>query len=71
MLYRVSRQQTAVCRAKWDPDMIVLTVTDAGWAGEGDVVKGRIEPVRSQRARANGLAGPGFIEGNSDHVHPR
>eukprot|EP00959_Pyramimonas_sp_CCMP1952_P459317 9478060-Pyramimonas_sp.AAC.1 len=39
--------------------MIVRTVTGASWAGEE-------EP---QRAKFNGLAGPGFIEGNGDHVH--
>eukprot|EP00959_Pyramimonas_sp_CCMP1952_P437119 9152018-Pyramimonas_sp.AAC.1 len=50
--------------------MMVLTVTDASWAGEGDVVKGRIEPLRPQRVRFNGLARAGFIEGNSDRVHP-
>eukprot|EP00959_Pyramimonas_sp_CCMP1952_P323220 6763821-Pyramimonas_sp.AAC.1 len=50
--------------------MIVLTVTDASWAGEEDIVKGRIEPLRSRRAQFNGLAGPGFIEGSSDLVHP-
>ena len=54
----------------WDKDMIVLTITDASWAGEDDVVKGNLEPLRSQRARFNGLAGPGFVEGNSDYVHP-
>eukprot|EP00959_Pyramimonas_sp_CCMP1952_P445425 9325961-Pyramimonas_sp.AAC.1 len=53
--------------AQWNQDMIVLTVTDASWAGEEDIVKGSIEPFRSQRARFNGLAGSGFIEGNSDH----
>ena len=55
---------------KWDKDMIVLTVTDASSAGEYDKVSGRLEPLRSQRARFNGLAGPGFVEGNSDSVHP-
>ena len=55
---------------KWDADMIVLAVTDASWAGEEDIVKGTTEPLRSQRARFNALAGPGFIEGNCDSVHP-
>ena len=55
---------------KWDKDMIVLTVTDASWAGEYDKVSGCLEPLRSRRARFNGLAGPGFVEGNSDSVHP-
>ena len=50
--------------------MIVLTVNDAGWAGEDAIVKGNVEPLRSQKARFNGLAGPGFVEGNSDSVHP-
>eukprot|EP00959_Pyramimonas_sp_CCMP1952_P258984 5414221-Pyramimonas_sp.AAC.1 len=50
--------------AKWNQDTIVLTVTDASWAGEEDIVKGGIEPLRSQRALFNGLAGPAFIEGN-------
>eukprot|EP00959_Pyramimonas_sp_CCMP1952_P329556 6899523-Pyramimonas_sp.AAC.2 len=49
---------------------MILFVIGASWAGEGDIAKGKIEPLRLQRARFNGLAGPGFIEGNSDHVHP-
>eukprot|EP00959_Pyramimonas_sp_CCMP1952_P456410 9473126-Pyramimonas_sp.AAC.1 len=51
--------------------MIVLTVTDASWAGEVHIVKGILEPLRSQRARFNGLAGPGFIEGNKSGVRIR
>ena len=44
---------------KWDNDMIVLTITDASWSGEQDVVRGPLEPPRSQKARFNGLSGPG------------
>eukprot|EP00959_Pyramimonas_sp_CCMP1952_P142868 2990823-Pyramimonas_sp.AAC.1 len=50
--------------------MIVRIVSGDSWAGEEGGVKGRIGPLRPQRARFNGLAGPGFIEGNSDQVHP-
>eukprot|EP00959_Pyramimonas_sp_CCMP1952_P187580 3922178-Pyramimonas_sp.AAC.1 len=56
--------------ARWNHDMRVPIVTDASWAGEDDVVKGRIESRRSQKARFNGLAWPGFIEGNNDNVRP-
>eukprot|EP00959_Pyramimonas_sp_CCMP1952_P354123 7419243-Pyramimonas_sp.AAC.1 len=52
---------------KWNQDLPLLIVTGASWAGEEDTVKGRIEPLRSQRVRFNGLARPGFIEENSDH----
>eukprot|EP00959_Pyramimonas_sp_CCMP1952_P282754 5909862-Pyramimonas_sp.AAC.1 len=69
--------QSADCRftfkggaALWDSDSLALTVTDAIWAGEDDVSEGKVEPFRSQKARFNGLAGPGFIDGNSDSVHP-
>eukprot|EP00959_Pyramimonas_sp_CCMP1952_P454393 9469827-Pyramimonas_sp.AAC.1 len=55
---------------KWSPYTIVLAVTGASWAGGEDVVSGRIEPLRSQRARFNDPAGLGFIEGNSDHGLP-
>eukprot|EP00959_Pyramimonas_sp_CCMP1952_P367219 7691317-Pyramimonas_sp.AAC.1 len=46
--------------------LVVPIATDASWAGEEDVVNGRIEPLRSHRARFNRPAGPGFIEGNND-----
>ena len=55
---------------KWDNDMIVLTITDASWSGEQAVVRGSLEPLRSQKARFNGLSGSGFIDGDSDNVHP-
>ena len=55
---------------KWDKDMIVLTITDASWSGEQAVVRGSLEPLRSQKARFNGLSGSGFIDGDSDNVHP-
>ena len=40
---------------KWDNDMIVLTITDASWSGEQAVVWESLEPLRSQKARINGL----------------
>ena len=49
---------------------IMLTVTDASWANEKDTVRGKMEDYRSQRARFNGLAGAGFVEGSSDYAHP-
>ena len=54
----------------WTRDMVVLTVTDASWSNESAVTKGQIETFRSQKARFNGLAGPGLVEGNCDYVHP-
>eukprot|EP00959_Pyramimonas_sp_CCMP1952_P391704 8208450-Pyramimonas_sp.AAC.1 len=50
--------------------MTTLTVVDASSAGEDGIVNGHFEPLRPQRARFNGLAGPGFIEGNSDGFQP-
>ena len=55
---------------KWDKDMIVLTITDASWSGEQAVVRESLEPLRSQKARFNGLSGSGFINGDTDNVHP-
>eukprot|EP00959_Pyramimonas_sp_CCMP1952_P452677 9466988-Pyramimonas_sp.AAC.1 len=34
----------------WVSDMIALAETDASWAGEDDLGKGNVEPLRSQRA---------------------
>eukprot|EP00959_Pyramimonas_sp_CCMP1952_P252825 5281752-Pyramimonas_sp.AAC.1 len=34
----------------WNRDLLVPIVTGASRAGEEDIVKGRIEPLRSQRA---------------------
>eukprot|EP00959_Pyramimonas_sp_CCMP1952_P120393 2517413-Pyramimonas_sp.AAC.1 len=45
-------------------------VAHASWAGEEDLVKGRVEPLRSQRVSFHGLAEAGLIEGDSDQVHP-
>ena len=43
---------------QWDKDVVVLTITDAGWSGEEDIVLGSLEPLSSQKARFNGGAGP-------------
>ena len=41
---------------KLDKDVVALTIADARWPGEGDIVNGSLEPFRSQKARFNGVA---------------
>ena len=54
----------------WNTDMVLLTVTDASWSNESVVTKGELETSRSQKARFNGLTGPGLVEGDRDVVNP-
>eukprot|EP00959_Pyramimonas_sp_CCMP1952_P179035 3742660-Pyramimonas_sp.AAC.1 len=55
---------------KWDNDMIVLTITDASWSGEQDIVQGNLESLRPRKASFNGLAWLGLVDGYKDYVHP-
>ena len=51
-------------------DCILCTVSDASWSNESEVVKGKMEPYRSQRARMTLLVDKNFIKGDETKFYP-
>ena len=54
---------------EWN-DCILCTVSDASWSNESEVVKGKMEPYRSQRARMTLLVDKKFIKGDETKFYP-
>ena len=54
---------------RWN-DCILCTVSDASWSNESQVVKGKLEPYRSQRARMTLLVDKAFINGDETKFYP-
>eukprot|EP00959_Pyramimonas_sp_CCMP1952_P439718 9205775-Pyramimonas_sp.AAC.1 len=48
--YFISEKPTVHQKKQLSPPTAVFIVTDASWAGNEDIVKGRVEPLRSRSA---------------------
>ena len=51
-------------------DCILCTISDASWSNEKQLVKGKLEPLRSQRARMTVLAHKEFLKGMETPFYP-
>ena len=49
---------------------ILCTISDASWSNEKQLVKGKLEPLRSQRARMTVLAHKDFLKGMETKFYP-
>ena len=49
---------------------ILCTISDASWSNEKQLVKGKLEPLRSQRARMTVLAHKDFLKGMETPFYP-
>jgi len=56
-------------KLNWD-ESILVTISDASWSGEKEIVRGSVEPWRSQRARMTALADKSFLEGMESPIYP-
>jgi len=51
-------------------ECISRTISDASWSNEKQLVKGKLEPLRSQRARMTVLAHKDFLKGMETQFYP-
>ena len=50
--------------------MVLCTVSDASWSNESEMVRGKMEPFRSQRARMTILTNKNMIKGDGSKFYP-